>query len=275
MAVLNALRWTPNALLRNPILFVPVLIVMLFQVPQLVLQSVNPLLSSVLSLVTSLLFLIIMPFFQGGVIGMADEALDGHTSLRTFVADGKSNYVSILVAYLALMAVNFVLGMIGFFVAIGGGVLFLGSGGVESVNITVLAIVGGVVAIVVLLYLLLIFFAQFYGQAIVLEDLGAVDGFKRSLSVVRHNLVSTLGYTVLGGIVGGLAGLIFGAASILMSPQSAPMFHLPEPSFPIVVAVGFLVLIGGTLFGGFFTVFSVSFYRTVTEVQGESRSLSP
>lgn len=264
MAVLNALRRTPSALLRNPSLFVPIVIVMLFQVPQLILQSVNPLLSGLISLGSSLLFIVIMPFFQGGLIGMADEALDGHTSLQTFVADGKSNYVSILVAYLALMAINFVLGMIGFFVAIAGGVLFLESGGVESANITVLAIVGVVVAIVVLLYLLVIFFAQFYGQAIVLDDLGAVDGFKRSFSAVRHHLVSTLGYTVLGGIVGGLVGLIFGAASTLMSPQSAPMFHLPEPSLPIVVAVGCIVLVGGTLFGGFFTVFSVSFYRTIT-----------
>ena len=265
MAVLNALRRTPSALLRNPSLFVPILIVMLLQVPQLVLRSVNPLLSGLISLGSSLLFIVIMPFFQGGLIGMSDEALDGQTSLQTFVSEGKSNYISILVAYLALMAVNFVLGMIGFFVAIGGGVLFLGSGGVESANITVLAIIGGVVAVVVLLYLLVIFFAQFYGQAIVLEDLGAVDGFKRSLSVVRHHLVSVLGYTVLGGILGGLVGLIFGAASVLMSPQSAQLFHLPEPSLPIMVAVGFVVLVGGTLFGGFFTVFSVSFYRTVTE----------
>ena len=265
MAVLNALRRTPNGLIQNPILFVPVLVVMLFQVPQLVLQSVNPVLSSILSLVASLLFLIIMPFFQGGLIGMADEALNGHTSLRTFVDDGKSNYVSILVAYLALMAINFVLGMIGFFVAITGGVFFLGGGGGGSASTAVFAVIGVVIALVVLLYLLLIFFVQFYGQAIVLEDDGAVDGFKRSVSVVRHHIVSTLGYTILGGIFGGLAGLVFGAASILMSPQSAPMFNLPAPSLPLVAAVGIIVLVGGTIFGGFFALFSVSFYRTIAD----------
>jgi len=42
MAVLSALRRTPGALQRNPVLFVPVLVIMLFQVPQVVLQSIDP-----------------------------------------------------------------------------------------------------------------------------------------------------------------------------------------------------------------------------------------
>jgi len=154
MAVLSSLRRTPSALLTNPVLFVPVLIVMLFQVPQLALQSINPVLSSIVSLGFSLVFIAVMPFFQGGLIGMADEALNGRTSLQTFVDDGKSNYVSILVAYLALMAINFALGMIAFFVAIFGGVFLFQSGGLQSANIAVLAVIGGIVAIVLLMYLL-------------------------------------------------------------------------------------------------------------------------
>ena len=264
MAVLNALRRTPSALRRNPVLLVPILALSLIQVPQLALQAVDPLLSSIVSLGMSLVFLVVMPFFHGGLIAMADEALDGRTALQTFVDDGKANYVSLLVAYLALMAVNFALGMVAFFVALFGGIFVLGGGGLESASLAVLAAIGIVVAIVVLLYLLVLFFLQFYGQAIVLEDMGAVDGLKHSASVVRHHLVSTLGYSVLVGILGGVFGGVFGLLSLLLSPQSATTLGLPEPSLTIMVVVGLLILAGGTLFCGFFAVYSVSFYRELT-----------
>lgn len=261
MAVLNALRRTPGALRRNPVLFVPVLLALLFQIPQFALQAVDPVLGSVVSVVFSLVFVVFMPFFQGGVIGMADESLDGYTSMGTFLDDGKANYVSLLVAYLALMAVNFVLGMVGFAVAVFGGVVVLESGGLASANLAALAVLGAVVALVFLLYLLVVFFVQFYGQAIVLEGRGAVSGLKRSVSVVRHNLVSTLGYSVLGVVVGGLAGVVFGAASILLSPRSTALFDLPAPSIPTVLGVGVVLVVGGAVFGAFFGVFSVAFYR--------------
>jgi len=228
MAVLNALRRTPSALRRNPVLLVPILALSLIQVPQLALQAVDPLLSSIVSLGMSLVFLVVMPFFHGGLIAMADEALDGRTALQTFVDDGKANYVSLLVAYLALMAVNFALGMVAFFVALFGGIFVLGGGGLESASLAVLAAIGIVVAIVVLLYLLVLFFLQFYGQAIVLEDMGAVDGLKHSASVVRHHLVSTLGYSVLVGILGGVFGGVFGLLSLLLSPQSATTLDSPS-----------------------------------------------
>lgn len=264
MVVLNALRRTPSALRRNPVLFVPILVLSLFQVPQLGLQTVNPLLSSLVSLGLSLVFLVVMPFFQGGLLAMADEALDGKTALQTFIDAGKANYVPILVAYLALLAVNFAFGMVAFFVAVAGAAFVFGSGGFASANIATLAIIGLVVAIVVLLYLVLLFFLQFYGQAIVLEDMGAVDGLKRSVSVVRQHLVSTLGYSILVGILGGVFGGIIGVLSVLLSPGSAAAFHLPELSLPLLAVTGLLALIVGVLFGGFFTVYSVSFYRELT-----------
>ena len=261
MAVLNALRRTPGALRRNPDVLAPILVISSFQIPQLALQAVNPLLSSVVSLGLSLVFLIVTPFFQGGLIGMADEALTGRTALQTFVDDGKSSYVSMLVAYLALMAVYITLGMVAFFIALVGGIFVVGSGGLGSASIAVLAVIGIVVAAVVLLYLLALFFLQFYGQAIVLEDMGAVDGLKHSVSVVRQHLVSVLGYSILVGILGGL----FGVFSLLFSPQSAAALPLPELSLPLVAVVGLLLLVAGTLFGGFFVVYSVSFYRQLTQ----------
>lgn len=264
MAVLKALRQTPSALQHNPILFVPVLAILLFQIPQLVLQAVNPLVASIVSMVLSLVFIFVMPFFQAGIIGMADEALDGRTSLDSFLREGKSNYVSVLAASLVLVAVNFVLGFVAFFVAIFGGVAILSEtgGGIGTVGLVIIGLIG---ALVVLTYLLFVFFIQFYSQAIVVDDLGAVDGLKHSISVVRHHLVSTLGYTVLVGILGGVAGGVFGIASLLASPQSTSTLALPEISLIGVVGVTLLVIAFGTLFGGFFGVYSVAFYRTINE----------
>jgi len=261
MALLKALRQTPSALQRNPRLFVPVLVILLFQIPQFGLQAINPLVASVVSLVLSLVFIFIMPFFQAGIVGMADEALDGQTSLESFVREGKSNYVSILVVSLLLVAVNFALGFVAFFVAIFGG--FAAYSDTGGVGIGVLVIVGLIVALVALAYLLVIFFLQFYSQAIVIDDLGAVDGVKHSISVVRRNLVSTLGYSVFVGILGGVAGGVFGIGSLLTSPQSSSVLALPEIPIAGVVGVTFLILVCGTLLGGFFGVYSVAFYRTI------------
>lgn len=263
MAVLKALRQTPRALQRNPVLFVPVLVIMLFQIPQLLLQAVNPLIASVVSLVLSLVFIFIMPFFQGGIIGMADEALNGRTSLDRFFTDGKANYVSIFVAYLLLIAVNFAIGIIAFFVAIFGGLtLFTDAAG--GVSLAVLAVIGVIVAILGLAYLLFLFFIQFYGQAIVLDNRGAIDGIKHSISVVHQHLVSTLGYSILVGVLGGIAGLVFGGASILISPQSTNTVTLPHVSLAGSVGVALLIVVLGSLFGGFFGVYSVAFYRAIT-----------
>ena len=94
--------------------------------------------------------------------------------------------------------------------------------------------------------------------------MGAVDGLKHSVSVVRQNIVSTLGYSIFVGVLSGVFGGVVGVLSLLLSPQSAAAFHLPELSLPLLAVVGLLALAGGTVFGGFFAVYSVSFYRGLT-----------
>lgn len=264
MAVLRALGQTPGALRRNPVLVVPVLAIALFQVPQLLLQAVAPLVASVVSLALSLGFVFVMPFFQAGLVGMADEALAGQTSLNTFLEEGRSNYVSILAAYLGVVAVNFALGIVVFPAAVFGGFAVF-SDAAGGVGAAVLLVLGLVVAFVAVAYLLFVFFVQFYGQAIVLDDLGAVDGIKRSASVVRHNLASTLGYSVLAGALGGIAGVVFGGVSLLASPQSQALFALPYPAWAGAVGGSVVVVLLASLFGAFFSVYSVAFYRSIDE----------
>lgn len=263
MAVLTALRRTPGALRRNPALFVPVLVVLLFQIPQLVLRAIDPLVASVVSFGLSLVFVFVLPFFQGGIVGMADEALDGSTSLERFLDDGKANYVSLLGAYLALVAVNFAVGIVALFAALFGGLALFADGG-DGPSLAVIAIVGVIVALLVLAYLVVVFFVQFYGQAIVVDDLGAIDGFRRSYTVVRRHLVSTLGYSVLVGVLGGVGGGAFAVASTLASPGTSAVVSLPQLSVAGTVGVALLVVVLGSLFGGFFSVYSVAFYRTIS-----------
>jgi hypothetical protein len=291
MAVLQALQTAVSAARRNPIIFVVAAAFSLFQLPGLLAQSVHPLVGSVVSLGVSGLTIFVVPFFFGGIIGMANEAIDGRASVETFVHEGKTNYVSILVVYLGLFAVNLVLGFVIAFAAIIGGVLFLGGAGQPSlVPLAILALVGGLALVG---YLGIAFVIQFFGHAIVVDDLEAVDSLKRSAWCVRHNLVAVLGYTVLAVVGGAVFGLFGGLFSLLTSPQfsqrpgmaggsvgpAASPLPVDIPTVGIagtVMLVILLVVLTG-LFGGLFATFSTAFYRTIrpvddrtTETEGAS-----
>lgn len=260
MTVLQAIRRSPSALARSPALFIPMSLLFLLQAPQLALQSTNPLVSSVYSLVLSLAFLVVIPFVQGGMIGMAHDSLSGYPSnLSHFVEYGRDNYVSLLVAYLIILAVNFVLGFA--FVIIGGVGFVLGF---ASTNTIVIAIVAVVALLFLLIYLVFAFFIQFYAQAIVVDGHGAVDGLKHSYRVVRANVLTTIGYMVLVLVFGLLVGAIYGAASLLLSPQAAAGIGLPTLSLPALVAVALVLTLFMGVASTFFLVFSVAFYDELT-----------
>lgn len=261
MGALTALQRSPGALMRNPVLVIPVLIVGLFQVPQLLLQAVNPLLASVVSLGVSALFVFIMPFFQGGIIGMADEALERRTRLGSFVADGKAHYVRMLVAYLLLLVIGVVLFITFFVISFVGSILVLPH--LEFSGVA-LGVAGLFSLIFFLPFLLFVFFIQFYGQAIVLDNEGAIGGIKRSASLVRQNLLSTFGYTLIGAVFGGGLGLVLGALSMLASPASAQVFELPQFPMPTLAAAVLVVILLASVMGSFLAIFSVAFYREIS-----------
>ena len=278
MAALQALRTASGALRRSPVLFVAAAAFGLLQLPGLVAQSIDPLVGAVVSLGFSGITIFVTPFFLGGILGMANEAIDGPTSLGTFVDEGKSNYVSLLVVYFVLVAINFVLGIVGFFAAIVVGALWFSGGGGGS-HLVPLAIVAAVAGVALLGYLLVVFVTQFFGHAVVVDDCGAVESLKRSAWCVRHNLVSVVGYTLLVSVGGGVFGLVAGLFSVLTSPQaaggmgeggvgSAPAATPLPVDLPSVglagtaVLVVLLVVVTG-LFGGFFAAYSTAFYRQI------------
>jgi len=254
MGVLQALRRTPGALKRAPGLLVPQLIVFALLLPQLLLQSVAPLVSALFSLAVSGVLLFVTPFIQGGLFGMADEALRTRSSLSRFVADGKANYVQLLIAYLLLLVVNSVIGGIGF---------FAGFGALLAPGTTGMAFIA-VAGIAVLLYFVVAFFVQFYGQAIVIDGASALAGFKRSYRVVRADLLATVGHLVLAALIGGLVGGIYGSVSLLATPEAATAYGLPSLSMPLVAAVGLLAAVVGSVVSAFMLTFSVAVYDEFT-----------
>lgn len=262
MAALKSLQPAVGALLRNPVLIVLVGLYGLVQLPQLLLQPSQPILAAVVSLGASGVLLLAMPFIQGGLLGMADEALTGQTNLGTFIADGKRNYVTLLLGYVAIFAINLILGIgIVFAVIIGGVGFAVGNG---EPNLAVLAVVVVVGLLALFAYLLFAFFIQFYAHAVVLSGSELVAGFKQSVALVRRNLLSTFGYSLIllaGGIV---LGSISGLASFAFAPQPADFpFWFPEVSTVVIAIAAVVYTLAIAMLGGFYATYSVSFYRSI------------
>jgi hypothetical protein len=282
MTVGSAFGTATGAVVRNPALFVVAGLYGLLQVPQVLAQAVHPLLSSLVSLAMLPVTILAVPFFFAGIVAMADEAIGGTTGLDTLIDRGKRHYVSVLVAYLLLVAINVVLLFAGFVVLLLGGIFVLGQGSPEP---TALVGIGLVVAILVLVYLVVAFFLQFFAHAIVLDGLGAVDGLGRSVTLVRNNLLSTFGYSLVLGVIGGLVGALAGALSMVASigarsgadvgmgsgfgpgggldAGTAPSAGLPDVGLvgALVALLGYLVVTA--VFGGFFATYSTAFYRDI------------
>lgn len=243
MAVFSALRSTPGALGRNPVVFVPVAAVMILQLPQIALQVVAPEVGRDVSMVLSVVFLGINPFFLGGFVGMADEALGADTSLATFLAAGRSNYEDVFVGYFLVMAVGVVCSLVA-------GVVVSAITGFDSMLVILLA------------YLLFVFLVQFYSQAIVIEGLNAVDGVKHSVTLVRDHPTSTLGYSLVS-LVGMLVGFVERFAPMLVSSVSSWIADFVELSLEGAVAAMVGLAVVASLVDCFFGVYHVAFYREI------------
>ncbi|WP_233554030.1 hypothetical protein [Halococcus sp. IIIV-5B] len=258
MGAIAAIGEAVNAVRRNPVIIVVTLLFGLLQIPQLVSPYLNTDIGLVVSGLFSLVFVFVLPFYFGGIVGMAAEALDGKTSLQTFLREGRANYVSMFGAYLLLivaMVVYFVVlaivGGVGGFVAVGIGQ----SGGAAGTGS--LLVFAGLVLLLFVLVFAFSFFVQFFGQAIVLDGESAVGGFKKSVRVVWGHKLSTLGYMVIlvlfsavfgtiGGIVGTLPTL-YGVNDVL--------------TIAAVLSVGLVIATG--IIGAFTAAYGVAFYEQI------------
>ncbi|MDZ5811807.1 hypothetical protein U4E84_10690 [Halorubrum sp. AD140] len=290
MAALHALRPAVGGIVRNPILLLVTALFGLSQVPSLLVPPTRPILSALISLGTFGVLVLALPFFQGGVLGMASEAIAGRTGLGTLVAAGKEHYLSLLLGYFVLLAINLAFGFVSFVggvVVVAGGLATAGSAdapgiGVSPTLLVLLALVGGGL---LLAYFLVSFAVQFYAHAVVLDDAELVAGFRRSVRLVRSNPVSVLGYSLVllagsvsFGTLAAVASLVLGAFSRtagMGDPSGTggpsemggtPFADLvaiePSPLVVAVAALGYLLLTAA--FGAFYATYSVAFYEAIS-----------
>lgn len=279
MGAVSALRTTGGALARNPVVFVGAFLVALLsiltQVPQFAAQTLSsPVVSLLVSLLVPILAFFLTPFLVAGLLGMATEAVVGETSLWTFIQVGKARYVTLLLATLlyTVLSIVFAIGflIVGFIVVVAVGV---GFGGGDP-GIAALAVIALVVLALVVAFLLFMFFLQFYGVAIVVEEAGIVDSFKRSYRVVRRNLLSTLGYNVIAFLVlllvaipafAVVAGTLVVTGGVPSAPTPPTPAGAPAEGFDLplaTIAVGVLGLfVVQTLTSAINRTYSVAFYR--------------
>jgi hypothetical protein len=260
MGAIAAGRQAVGAVTRNPILIVATVLLGVIQLPQLFVQSADSVAIVIASGLLSLLFLVLYPFLFGGIIGMGNEAVEGKTSLGTFVSAGKANYVSLLGAFFILLGIGvvYVIGML--IVGAVGGFAVVSAGG-DALGGAAFLGLAAVVLVAFLLYFVLLFFIQFFGQAIVLDGVGAVDGFRRSIGAVRGHKLSTLGYSLVLALIGGVFGVFGAVFGLLGTPQAAGGFPTPSLGVIVVAAVVFVALTG--IVGAFSMTYGVAFYRDI------------
>ncbi len=265
MGALASLNPAVRGLLRNPIVIGIVAVYGLLQLPQMVFQPTPPQTTAVVAGALSLLTLALLPFYQGGIIAMGYDALTGKARVGAFLQAGKSNYLPLLLALLVILGVGFVLSIVFFLLALvifglalGGPADASGSGGL---TFPVLGV--AVVGLLILLYIATLAVIQFYAHAIVLDDSGLIEGVKQSVSLVRHNLVSALGYFA---ILLGVTGLLTVVSSLITA--NLPAMDLASgglsaisPTTLVLAAVGYVLVTA--ISGTFYALYSVAFYRDI------------
>jgi hypothetical protein len=273
MAVITALRDALSLLRKHPVLFVPMAVFALLQIPQLFLNTLGPFVSIIVSLVSTAVFAFVTPVVYAGTIGMTNDAASGEpVSLGQFWTHVKEHYVSVLGAYLVIFGVSlgfwFLFSFLGIFALAG-----LGSAGL-GLGVTVA--VGVVAALVMVLYLAGLFAVHFYAHAIVIEDQSVTGGLTRSAEVVRNNIVSVLGYGVLSAVVGGVIGAVYAGLVTLAFPMpQAPGAAVPTPDLVPAILGSVGVFVGTTVFTAFFLAFSVTFYRTLIDTDENTSETGP
>ena len=257
MAAINSLTKVPGLLSSNPVLFVPLVALYLLTSLQTVSQSVFPIAGALLGIVVSGVLFFATPLFHGGTIGMTNEAAtSGRTSLGSFLSYGKEYYLSVLGAYLFFLAVVIALFVAGGIVAV---IVALAYLAVESLA---LLAIGGLLGLVFVgLYIGLSMALQFYAHAIVIEEYNAVDSLTRSISVVRQNLRSVVGY--FGILLAGGAVILVVYGGLLWA---SPVDFFAEPGTVSLSAALFEALLTVVVLapvGAVYLVYSVLFYRSL------------
>ena len=123
-------------------------------------------------------------------------------------------------------------------------------------------------AIILLFIVVPVFFLQFFDLAVVVSDTGALESFKRSYSIVRNNMRSVLGFSILVNLIGAIIAipgnwLLFGSPTTIEELQNT--FAQAGSSIPadgLLPYVVFLVVVG-TVIRAVTLTYRVHFYTSI------------
>lgn len=258
------LKRTPETLRSNPIIFAGVFILIVVGAIGSVIQTLN----TVGVLAFTAVFFLVTPFFSAGVIGLIERSLTADASLSTILAKGREYYVTLLGATI-LQGVLF--GILGAIIGLGG--VFAGIFALSGLGPVGAVLIG--VALILLLFVVPLFFLQFFDLAVVVSDTGAVEAFKHSYSIVRQNISSVLGFSILLNLIGAVVAipgnwLLFGTPMTVEELQNA--FVQTSGSIPsegIIPYVVFLIIVG-TVVRAVALTYRVNFYTSVDNDGPES-----
>lgn len=216
MPAIQSLQRAVATLTESPVLFVGGLAIAGIVAPQTALGFAGQFLggstAGVASLVGNGLTLVtffLTPLVVAGTLGMAREALEeGQTSLATFSTVARERYLTLLLAVLLQVGIVLALGILALVVLVVGlavALFFVDVGPSAAIATDPSRLLQPdvlVVAVLTLLVAALVFygprvFLQFFAVAVVTDDAGPVEGYRRSVGLVRRNFVSTLGFTAV------------------------------------------------------------------------------
>lgn len=214
MGAISTLTSTPETLRNNPVIFVGVFILIIVGA----IGSVAQALSTVGVFVFAAVFFLVTPFFSAGVIGLIERSLTVDASLSTILSKGREYYVTLLVATIFQGLLFGVLGAIVGIVGVFAGIFAVAGLGPVGAGV---AITGMILLIIVVP----LFFLQFFDLAVVVSDTGALESFKRSYSIVKQNIRSVLGFSILINLIGAIVAipgnwLLFGSPTTVEERSS-------------------------------------------------------
>lgn len=263
MGARSELSTAVDVLAKNPVILVVAFAIILVSSAASAIQFAVPtVLVAVASLVTTGIAFFVSPFFDAGLLGMAEEGLSGRTSLDTFPGEARSNYLGLLAGRLllvgALLAAYLAVIVLVLIVVFAFGAIGVAGGGMDGVGM-MLAVVGLLFLLAGLVVVLTpVFFFQFFEPAIVVGDRGVVAAFKESYRLVRHNLVSVLGFDVIIIVLSLVAML----PTIGLIAVRFPAFSNPATGFSMYAGTPPTVVAGFVVATIAFGVPTVAFFRT-------------
>lgn len=176
---------------------------------------------NIIPLIGPFLGMFVAPVLATGIIGLAYAARNGNASLDDFTASVSENYVTYLLATLligaAYTAVAFVFVIVAVILVFVGSTSGSGMEGGEAFFASMGLAMMLLFVVVFLLTFLVGLAIQFFDVAIVIDDAGPIDAFKRSLSLIKRAPLSVVGYTLMRSVLGGLViGVPLAGAFLLL-----------------------------------------------------------